>query len=171
MKKEAFGGENQMKQKLMDMEKNKKAFFLTGVLVIILTVLDIIKIIAVDLVGQIREMFLLPDMSVEERNMYETAIILSFVIFAITYLLQIYLGVKAIKISKNPTDSGLHIIVAIICLAFNILGFVANIGDFDFMLSLISLSSIAVMMLYVYEARGIRKTVIVSKSEEKKPEI
>ena len=57
------------------------------------------------------------------------AMIITFVISLILLLPQLYVGVKGMKIAKNPTSSKGHIVWAVILLVFSAFGIVSTVSS------------------------------------------
>jgi uncharacterized membrane protein YhaH (DUF805 family) len=57
------------------------------------------------------------------------AMIITFVISLILLLPQLYVGVKGMKIAKNPTSSKGHIVWAVILLIFSAFGIISTVSS------------------------------------------
>lgn len=57
------------------------------------------------------------------------AMIVLFVISMILLLPQLYIGVKGMKIAKNPTSSKGHIVWAVILLAFSVFSIISTVSN------------------------------------------
>ena len=58
-----------------------------------------------------------------------TAKLVICVIYTVFYIPQVYIGVKGIKVAKNPDSSKAHIVWAVIFLAFAVLGAISSVWD------------------------------------------
>ena len=91
----------------------------------------ILILLAVSFVRSILEIFL-TDVKIDgvsEGLIIASKIILCVLFAMIIFIPQIYIGVKGIKIAKNPTDSKSHIVWAVIFVIFAFISAISAIVD------------------------------------------
>lgn len=101
------------------MEKSRKYLkFMSEIILICL---------AFSFIRSILEVFLI---NVDPNNGNDLYIIIAkivlCVIYTVFYIPQIYIGIKGIKVAKNPDSSKAHIVWAVIFLAFAVLGAISS---------------------------------------------
>ena len=150
------------------MEKNKKNLRFMSIVLLILAGLSLLSILFELFFGELSDAF--KGATLPEGATDNVILVAKIVILAISLLLllpQVYIGIKGIKIAKNPDNSKGHIVWGVILIVFTALGLGSPIAGLiqgsDIMGNIASLCSIIVDICILYEyvsfARAVQKAV------------
>ena len=138
------------------MEQNKKNLKAMSIVVLVLAGLSLLSILFELFFGNLNEAF--KSASLPEGATDGVILVAKIVIAAISLLLllpQIYIGIKGIKVAKNPDNSNGHIVWGIILIIVTAIGVISPIsgiiqGDAIFK-NIADLCSIIVDIVILYE--------------------
>ena len=143
------------------MEKNKKNLKGMSIVVLVLAGLSLLSILFELFFGELNEAF-----KSTEGATDNVILIAKIVVLAISVLLllpQLYIGIKGIKIAKNPDNSKGHIVWAVILIVLTAIGLVTPIAGIinggDVFRNIADLCSIIVDIVILYEYMVFAKAV------------
>ena len=144
------------------MEKNRKNLKICSIVVLALAALSLVRMIinvCKDGFGDIGQ---LPEGISED--VAQVALVIVWVIGVLFLIPQIYIGIKGIKLSKNPMPGRGHMVWALVIAVLSVVSLISAISDiskvytFDKLLTVFDLLlNVAIFGMYYYCARQIAK--------------
>lgn len=109
------------------MEKERKELKAFSILILAFVAIELIRAVVELCVNGIPQ---IPNIPADIQQIFETFMIVVFVIVLLFYIPEVYMGIKGIKVANNPTVRGRgHIVWAVIFIIFSIIGTISSVYE------------------------------------------
>ncbi len=145
-----------MAKTVRDLGKDEKAFFLTGVVLLVLTLMDVVNMVVGNVKATLKAQIDAMNLTEEQLELADLIMWIGIFAIVISVLFRVLLGIKAIQISKKPTKESLHIAIAVVYLLFSVSTLLKGFSGLSLGDILTSISNTAISAFYVFIANKVR---------------
>ena len=148
-----------MAKTIRELGKDEKAFFLTGIVLLVLTLMDVVNMIVGNVKATIEAQIEAMNLTEEQLEVADLIVWIGIFAIIISVLFRILLAIKAMQISKKPTKENLHIIIAVIYLVISVYTLLDGVSTSSITDILTSISNTVIVGFYVFIANKVRASV------------
>ncbi len=148
-----------MAKTIRDLGKDEKAFFLTGIVLLILTLMDVVNMVVGNVKATLEAQIEAMNFTDEQLELVDLVIWIGIFAIIISVLFRVLLAIKAIQISKKPTKESLHIVIAVIYLVISVYTLLDGFSNSSVTDILTSISNTVIIAFYVFIANKVRASV------------